>query len=280
MAKHLDVSSFIRASKKISDILGRGWDIHPPLSVSKVHRQDDGTVYDVGTQATHRYFKHLKQEIDYNNIDIEYRYNTLGFRGPEPNFLHKKRVLFIGNCTTFGIGVNYEDTYVSKLSNELDFDHINVAEYIAMEDGIRDAYNHLLQYKPQVIVITDTRFIKTIDTIYNRLFTANSSRKQRKELSETIKDLVHSERSMWVRYVENFLLSASPNSKIIWFLRNYGYEPDYTLNNEHFDYSLGEVVFYDHVKIMKDLSRDMEHPGPKSHENIGKVLKPYLVKYL
>jgi hypothetical protein len=56
-------------------------------------------------------------------MDVTYFVNEYGFRGDWSLTNNKKKVLFIGCSVTFGNGLNYEDTFIKLISNELFPEH-------------------------------------------------------------------------------------------------------------------------------------------------------------
>lgn len=57
----------------------------------------------------------------YSVEGVQYRINSLGMRGPEPEVVNpKNRILVIGDSSTFGFGVEYLDTYGIQLGDCLD----------------------------------------------------------------------------------------------------------------------------------------------------------------
>ena len=56
---------------------------------------------------------------------VDYQFNQHGFRGSE--FIGNRSIFFLGNSTTFGIGVKQQDTFASQLSTTLDIPFGNLS---------------------------------------------------------------------------------------------------------------------------------------------------------
>jgi hypothetical protein len=61
----------------------------------------------------------------YYNDTIEYRFNSLGYRGPDPVELQGDYFVALGCSHTAGLGVHLEDTYCHLLSTELNLPYLN-----------------------------------------------------------------------------------------------------------------------------------------------------------
>lgn len=95
--------------------------------------------------------------------DPRYGTNTYSFRGPETSVKtadNTKRILMIGDSSTYGIGVRYRDTYAYKLEEMLNNNskknvkwevlNAGVPGYSSLQ-GLRHL-NRLVQFKPDIIV--------------------------------------------------------------------------------------------------------------------------------
>ena len=89
--------------------------------------------------------------------EIIYEYNSLGLRGPEPNFSASKKILFLGGSFSLGTGVNLKDSFPYIVSKELGVDYINLSPANNLIDLYKPASNLIDDYKPDLIIITETR---------------------------------------------------------------------------------------------------------------------------
>lgn len=71
--------------------------------------------------------KKLGEEWYYYNKKIEYKYNSWGYRTKEFEDLKDDYILVFGCSFTEGIGLDYDDMWTTKLSNELKLDVFNIA---------------------------------------------------------------------------------------------------------------------------------------------------------
>lgn len=91
-------------------------------------------------------------------------YNSLGYRGPEPNMIKDKdtyRILFLGDSFTYGSGIkNLEDTYPYLVQNELSKTNARRIESVVMAKSGYSTLDELkvlketgLKFKPDLIII-------------------------------------------------------------------------------------------------------------------------------
>ena len=98
----------------------------------------------------------------YTNVHWLVRINSLGFRGAEPASVTSTtlKILCLGDSFTFGYGVNEEDTFAMRLSQQLKRDGLDHVVYNAGVTGwgtlqeLLYARDHLELLKPDVIILT------------------------------------------------------------------------------------------------------------------------------
>lgn len=54
-----------------------------------------------------------------NDNNVEYSFNSLGYRGPE--FIEKNPIIILGNTLSFGLGIDYNSTYGSIINKNLNY---------------------------------------------------------------------------------------------------------------------------------------------------------------
>jgi hypothetical protein len=69
----------------------------------------------------------LGKDWYYYDKDIEYKYNSWGYRSKEFSELNDDYILVLGCSFTEGIGLHYDDMWSTKLANELNMDVFNLS---------------------------------------------------------------------------------------------------------------------------------------------------------
>lgn len=208
---------------------------------------------------------HLKQDVDYSNLLIEYKYNSIGLRCPELSNKSKK-IIFAGGSFCFGTGVNLEDTYAYILSKKLNADYINLSDVDSLTELI-DPLNKFKDFDPDYVVISDTRFISEIGWL--RMYLLDRIKEDNlKADSETKKFLMECfERNDddVIKMFEAFCKITFPRAKLIFL---YCQRKHFTKDIK-FEHFMGLKITSNDVI---DMARDNLHPGPKTHHMIGEFL--------
>jgi len=239
----------------------------------------------IGDKARDSFTSHLKQSTDYTNIHIDYKWNSLGFRGPEPDYNAKNKILFAGGSFQLGCGVPLENSYPHIIATELNASYINLGP----ADTITDLVPWLAKYekfKPQYVILTDTRFIQLYGWLLKDLFNLN-------ELNEKVKTVEpdpgqvdgyenHTKfRAIYQKIflecdktclilLESHIKRLYPNVKIVYVFCHrktlstlYKYMHDIFTDITPIDLKSNEVT---------DLARDNMHPGIESHKYFAKKI--------
>ena len=61
--------------------------------------------FELGCSGRDIFTNHLTQDYDWRGNNFTYDWNSFGWRGPEPDFYAKKKMLFAGGSMTLGTGV-------------------------------------------------------------------------------------------------------------------------------------------------------------------------------
>ena len=265
----------------------KGWVQNNPNTVSQYYNEDDGT-NKLGETAKHVRSSHLTQTYDWAKHTVEYAWNNLGLRGPNPNYSADKKILYIGNSSTIGQGVPVENSFAHIASTELGYDYINLSDFYVMTDCIYKATEICKEYNPNIIVMNNARFISggdfglaNITYLFGKnVFKQFKDREQVEELKLAFKDVLLEDAQKNLYMLEQTLYSLCSDVKIIWFNNNptSGRHNNKSGGSELFAhpeiYKLcsGQVEYYDYKQQVVDLARDNRHPGLQSHRNIANCL--------
>lgn len=97
-----------------------------------------------------------KQELEDNgwlNGEIKYQFDNLGFRKQLKNNFEKD-ILFLGCSYTFGIGINYEDSFTNIVADALEMNNVNWAVPGSSNDTAFRLCQQYLQKKiPSMVIL-------------------------------------------------------------------------------------------------------------------------------
>ena len=277
----------LTAHKLHAQTHAKGWVQNKPNTVSKFYNEDDGT-NTVGESGKHVRSNHMVQAYDWSKHDFDYVWNSLGLRGPEPNYSADKKILYIGNSSTIGQGVPVEDCFAHITSTVLGYDYINLSDFYVMTDCIYKATKICKEYNPDIIVMNNARFISGGDfglanltyLFGKNVFKQFKDREQVEQLKLAFKDVLLEDAQKNLYMLEQTLYNLCSDVKIVWFNNSHTTNRN---NNKsggselfaHPDiYKLcsGKVEYYDYKKEVVDLARDNRHPGLQAHRNIENCL--------
>ena len=202
----------------------------------------------------------VKQTTDWNTIEFEYKWNSLGLRGPEPDYTKSNRILFAGGSLCVGTGVPVENSFPFLVSKMLDASYINVADVDTMSDLIQPL-KKFVDFDPQYVIINDTRFIQMYGWALVDIYRVKNF-----ESKEFYKNV-------FVECDKNFLLMFEAYLKDLF--------PNATLILAHcvrraFKIEMPSFKYFKIVQLEKkqvvDLARDNAHPGMLSHELFAKKI--------
>jgi hypothetical protein len=230
-----------------------------PNTIQKFYGKDTGYNFKLNEKGTDTLSSHLTQNIDWNEIPIDYRWNSLGLRGPEPDYSAKNKILFLGGSLCIGTGVTVEQSFPDILSKMLNANYINVSDCDAIADFIEPVIK-FVDYNPKYVIISDTRFIQSYGWVLIDLYG-----KRDLEHTHTYKKLFKRSDDEFLLMFEAYLKNLFPNSKLILarsLRKSFLKIPEF----KHFS-----VVDFTKTDIV-DLARDNAHPGPCTHQIFAKKI--------
>lgn len=102
---------------------------------------------------------HLKNTVALSGHEITYAWNSMGYRGPEPNASAKTKILLAGGSVMIGTGLPLEFTLAERIAEYYDADYLNISDYDSLVDTLDPIKQYGIPYDPDIIIIGDTRFI-------------------------------------------------------------------------------------------------------------------------
>lgn len=194
---------------------------------------------------------------------ISYAWNSLGLRGPEPNYSANKKIIFGGGSLSLGCGVKLEDSFPFIVAKKFNASYLNFSP----ADCFTDLIDILIEYKsfsPDYIVLSDTRFIQSygwgLREIY-KIRRLEEEKGYRKYFTRADIDCL--------KMFDYFLKGLFPNTKLIlaYCERRAWKSIVPELNNI-------QKIAFEAKETVVDLARDGFHPGVKSHAIMAdKIIK-------
>jgi hypothetical protein len=261
------MNHIFKASKLFSKLRNRSWIQHSPNSTTDGHNDDQPGIE--GNVGIHPKSLGFKSDYDWSKHPYQYHWNSLGLRGPEPNPNATRKILAIGNSLVLGSGVPVEESFVYKTAKHFNADYINLSDNFVLTDVVDYTKDILEWYKPNIIYISDFRFIDVSSMlVWNLRKTYDIKDLTTGELLETLLESMIKTVNMF----EDTIRLYAPNTKVIWDLnqiegggRTKNFSEIFThpkiINALTFPY-----YTYTNKEILKDLGRDNKHPGIKGHE--------------
>jgi len=228
-----------------------------PNSVDKWYGKDNPKNCTLESDQTGKdlYTNHIAQS-DKSSLDFKYHWNSLGFRGPEPDYDAKNKILVLGGSLSLGTGVALEDSFPDILAKELDANYINLSGADALAELI-DPILRFKNYNPNYVVISDTRFVNTFTWALLDIYNSRAT-----ESMPAYQKLFKQTDTHTLKMFDYFLKGLFPNATLIMAAcerREWKRLPKFD--------NLVSVPF--EKELVVDLARDNMHPGPQSHKNFA-----------
>lgn len=267
-----------------------------PYAIEKYYGRDDGRTH-YGDPGKDPICNHLIQNIDYKKINIEYKFNSFGLRGPEPDSKKTdKKILFAGGSFCFGTGINVEDTLPYILSEMMEANYLNLSDVDSLTELIPHLRDIKNKFNPDYFVLCDTRFINELDWI--RLFTYknisedldmsdiimnNNIRKKTLDLLEEEKDYVITKNELKKFANEMFDIEAMNTITMFdSFCKDifnvpmvFVYFNRKSFISKQFNFKNLKPIMIEKEEVI-DMARDNVHPGPKTNQYIANLVKSKL----
>jgi len=206
---------------------------------------------------------HITQAGGPTRDDIRYNWNSLGLRGPEPDYNAKTKIIFGGGSLCLGTGINVEETFSNIVANEMGASYINFSP----ADCLTDLINILIKYKefnPDYVILNDTRFIQSYGWGLREMYKIRKLEEEpgyKKYFTQSDIECFH--------LFDYFLKGVFPNAKLIlaYCERRAWKSIVPELDN------IKKIPFVAKETVV-DLARDGFHPGVLSHKIMAdKIIK-------
>jgi len=225
-----------------------------PNTTDLFYGKDQPGAFQKDAHGTDIFTSGINQTTDWTTKQVNYHWNSLGLRGPEPDYSADNKILFAGGSFSVGTGVSVEDSFPYILAKKLNASYINLSDADTLSDLI-DPLKKFADFNPNTVIISDTRFIQLygwvlIDIFKVRNIEGNNLYKQ--VFLECDRNFL----LMFEAYLKNLFPSAT---LVLAYCARRAFKmtmPEF----EHF-----KVVRLEKTEMM-DLARDNAHPGIKTHE--------------
>lgn len=233
----------------------------------------------------------LGKDWEWFGVDIDYKFNSLGYRTKELEEVKDDYMLALGCSYTEGIGLNEEDIYINKLAKHFNLDVFNLAHG---GQGIDYCFYNTINYinkmqkKPKFVVYqwpfeTRRSFLYSEQiTEYNFGFdflppNYDSNNKKRSKLLE-LDDYWYENRFLgdegeilkqMVYYIDTCNLLWKGLNVPVFNFHWPSTDPQYTMYN---GFMLDRSYPFFIYKIDIDRARDIVHAGKKSHSYLASCI--------
>jgi hypothetical protein len=234
-----------------------------PNTVLDYYGKDVPGAFELYGPGKDRFSLHLSQYTDYTNIPVKYEFNSLGLRGPEPDYNNNTRLLFAGSSQTFGVGLPVEYTYPYLVAQKMNASYINLSDIDVFTD-ILEYIKEVKDFNPTHIILSDTRFVQRYGFMFHELSRRHLTKiyEDNSEFAEIFKECDKRVVSM----MELCLKQMFPNSQLY-----YG-----GTNRRLFKHSIPEFQYMQTVMLTKedavDLARDNTHLGIRTNQRYAAKL--------
>lgn len=208
---------------------------------------------------------HLEQDTDWDTVDIQYTWNSLGYRGPEPDKTAKKKILFAGGSLLIGCGLPLEGIIPEIIANHYNADYLNISDYDSLTELVDPLQTVGVDYDPDILVIGDTRFIAENNWLMAYIKTNLKRGKLDigKQELQFFNETFNKTNNDILKIFEGYVNQLFPKANVVFLIaprKNFKFEND--IKNK-------VTITRD---MMIDLSRDNIHPGFKTHQVIAQKL--------
>jgi hypothetical protein len=223
-----------------------------PNTVSDYYGKDIPGAFKLNELGTDRFTLHVQQTTDWDKIDVKYHWNSLGLRGPEPDYASDTRILFAGGSLCIGVGLPLEHTFPYVVSQLMNASYINLSDVDCLTDLI-PLMKQFKSFNPTHVIVSDTRFIQPYGFAINALSRNHLTKiyEKNNEYSELFLSCDSSALTMF----DLSLKTLFPNARLILAK---GQRRLFNHAIPEFDYL--EVVSMEKTDAV-DLARDNAHPG-------------------
>jgi hypothetical protein len=232
-----------------------------PNTIQYTNGKDKGIVQPIGTKGNDPISCDATLLVDYNTVNVEYRFNSLGLRGPEPDPNAEFRILFLGGSLVFGTGLNVESTFAHMLASKYNASYINLSPCNFLLELFEPTVKYVKEFNPNVLVFSDVRGFQEAEWFVDHIYKAVLEKNE--DLGKSYREGIIQSRKQISRM---FFYSLRLLTDNVIILRTPRYFWRSLSSETHFA-NYPEIVLDKEYYI--DLARDCNHPGQMSHQKIA-----------
>lgn len=231
-----------------------------PNTCDYFYGKDNKESFTLGKTGKDVFTSHLVQNTDWSKISVEYNWNGLGLRGPEPNYSSNKKILFAGGSLCLGTGVPLDKSFPYLVSSMLDASYINLSDVDTLSDLI-DPLKKFKDFNPDIVVINDTRFIQMYGWALIDIYKVKHV-----EYKDVYKNIFQECDINFLLLFESYLKTLFPRATLI---LAYCVRRAFNVQMPPFEYL--KLVRLEKKDVV-DIARDGAHPGIRSHQTFAEKI--------
>jgi hypothetical protein len=203
------------------------------------------------------YKKYLEQNNWITYKEIEYRFNSYGFRSEEFQEPGVPSVLFLGCSVSMGVGINIEDSFTYLISKELNLPMYNLSKAAGAHDTMfRVGHWWIPRLKPKYVFL--------FETTKDRFEIKEKNEHGYWTMAETFSSHGQDEKKMFHKKTDNIFMNK--------FAQDLNAEKN-ILAIEYIcaknDIKFIRVKYDTYKNMMVDRARDLAHMGIKSNKLVA-----------
>lgn len=231
-----------------------------PISVDLYYGKDQPGSFMLNRSGFDIFTLHVTQTTNWDKKSVEYHWNSLGLRGPEPDYNSNNRILFAGGSLCLGTGISVEDSFSYVLANKLNASYINLSDVDTLSDLI-EPLKKFVDFNPTLVVINDTRFIQLYGWVLIDMLKVKDI--ENTDLYKTV--FPECDRNFLLLF-ESYLKTLFPNATLV---LSYCVRRAFKIDMPNFNHF--KVVRFEKTDVV-DVARDNNHPGIESHKNFAEKI--------
>lgn len=227
---------------------------------------------DVFEQNKSEFEKKMGVPFPWDETSIKYRINSHGFRGDDFEPIEEESFIALGCSMTFGVGIKEEQTWVSRLSEQLGMHGYNLG---APGHGFETFFRVLSYWLP--ILKSKSVFVHVNPGVRREWFNANANPSAFHTIGawhHNLEEYTVAQFEMWMNQTEAEVAKARALYAIKGICEQYGTslvmldcDDDEVIDGLTHSNYVGDRYFYEYGNT--DPSRDIIHPGPIFNEHLA-----------
>lgn len=230
-----------------------------PSSVTQYNGIDQPGLFRLNDTGNDPFTAGIVQNYDWTSTKVEYCWNSLGLRGPEPDYKKNTRILVVGGSLSLGTGIPMEFSFPHLITNYFLGSYINISDADSLSDLI-DPVEKFKDFDPTIVIVSDTRFIQSHGWLLADAYHNNKDR------YKFYNELLKKADKQFIKMFEYFLKNLFPNAKIVLAM----------CQRKSWRNVMPALTYSKFVPFTRDmvvdLARDNKHPGIASHKNFAEAI--------